>query len=716
MTPASTRTHYRTCHLCEAMCGLRIETEGERVTSIRGDDEDPLSRGFLCPKGPALAALHEDPDRLRHPMRKVGSRFERIGWDDALDLAAEGLHRAQTKYGKNAIATYLGNPNVHSLPASLFAPMLVRAIGSHNRYSASSVDQLPHHVVANAMLGHQFLLPVPDLDRTGYMLIVGANPLASNGSLMTAPNVRERLRRIGERGGKVVVLDPRRTETAKLAAEHHFVRPGQDAFVLAAVLGIAMEQGRGPGRLAPHVERLDALRDALAPFTSELAAERSGLDAGVIERLARELCAAERAVVYGRMGTSTQRFGTVCTWLVTAINIVTGNFDREGGAMLTKPALDAVSLPFGLGVGKGGVGRWKSRVRGLPEAGSELPVATLADEILTEGEGQVRALVTCAGNPVLSTPNGARLDRALAGLEHMVSIDFYLNETTRHATVILPPPSPLERPHYDAALHHLAVRNTTKLSPAIFRPPVGALEEHEILLGVVERLASLRGRRRDRLRAVLMRRLGPIGMVDLALRMGPHGPRAWPPRAGLSARALLRHPHGLDLGPLEPCLPERMRKWKDKIDVAPARFVEDLDRLREERPVQQGALLLIGRRHLRSNNSWMHNLPKLVAGKELCTLMIHPEDARARGLADGELARVSSRTGAIRAPVEVTEDVMRGVVSLPHGFGHDREGTALSVARAHAGASINDLTDELELDVPSGNAALSGVEVRVEPG
>ncbi|MFK7991041.1 MAG: molybdopterin oxidoreductase family protein [Sandaracinaceae bacterium] len=707
--------HHRTCPLCEAMCGLTIETEGTRITSIRGDRDDPLSRGFLCPKGPALKALQEDPDRLTKPVKRVDGRFVEIGWEEALDLAAEGLHRVREAHGRNAVAVYVGNPTVHNLGASVFAPTLIKALRTKNRFSATSVDQLPHHLAAYLMFGHQFLIPVPDVDHTTHMLILGANPLASNGSLMSAPNMRGRLKAIQSRGGKVVVVDPRRTETAKLADAHHFIRPGTDAWLLAAIAKHALSHGRGLGPLAAHTAGLGRLAPALAPFGFEEAAKHTGIAAEAIEAMARALCEAPRAICYGRMGTSTQAFGGIATWLVSVINLLTGNFDRVGGMLFTTPAVDAINLPMGLGIGRGSFGRWRSRVRELPEVGGELPVATLADEILTPGDGQIRALVTSAGNPVLSTPNGARLGQAIGQLEHVVCIDFFINETTRHAHVILPPPSPLERPHYDIAFQHLAVHHTAKLSLPLFEPQDDQRHDHEIMLDLVERLARLSGRwdLKTRARIAAMRRLGPVGVVDLSLRLGPHGPRPFPPRRGLSAKALLETPSGVDLGPLTPSMPERMRPWKDALDIAPAPYVEDLARLEES--AMDDALVLIGRRHLRSNNSWMHNVPKLMAGKPICTLMMHPEDADERGVSDGEPVRVTSRVGEVTVPVEVTEDVMRGVVSLPHGFGHDRPGVRLEVARRHAGVSVNDLTDELAIDALTGNAALNGVPVAVAP-
>jgi len=708
----ATETHYRSCPLCEAMCGLEIEHDGQRVSSIRGDADDPLSRGFICPKGPALAALHEDPDRLRQPMRRVGDRFEPIGWDDALDLAVDGIHRTQERHGRDAVGIYVGNPNVHNLDNMIFGPMWMRALRTRNKYSATSVDQLPHHLAAYWMFGHMMLIPIPDVDRTELMWVMGANPLASNGSLMSAPGMRRRLKDIQSRGGRVVVFDPRRTETAAVADEHVFVKPGADAWLLAAVCKIALAEGRGPGHAREWVEGLGALTDAVAPFSVEEAARRTGVAADAIERLARELCGADRAVVYGRMGLSTQRFGGLCQWLINAINVVTGNFDREGGALFTAPALNAIELPKGFGLAPGSFDRFRSRVRELPEHNGELPVSTLADEILTEGDGQVRALVTVAGNPVLSTPNGGRLDGALSTLEHMVSIDFFLNETTRHASVILPPPSPLSRPHYDVAFHHLAVRNTAKFSDALFEPDPGTMPEHRILLSLIERLQRRRGRwgLREAAQHRAMRALGPAGIVDLGLRIGAHGVRKG--RDGVSVRRLRAEPHGVDLGPLRPSMPDAMRAFRERVDLAPARFVGDLERLAADDEATD-ALSLIGRRHLRSNNSWMHNAPKLMAGKPICTLLIHPDDAAARGIVDGMKVTVRSRVGAVEIDAQLSDEVMPGVVSIPHGFGHDREGVRLSVATEHAGASINDLTDERRIDELTGNAAFSGVPVEV---
>ncbi|MCB0579352.1 MAG: molybdopterin oxidoreductase family protein [Phaeodactylibacter sp.] len=705
-------THYRACNLCEAICGLAIEHENGKISSIRGDEQDPLSRGHICPKAVALQDVYEDPDRLKYPVRRTINGWQRISWEEAYDEVVANLRKVQEKHGPDAVGAYFGNPNVHNLGSMLFSGAFTKALGTRNRFSATSADQLPHHVAALLMFGHGLLLPVPDVSRTHFMLIIGANPLVSNGSLMTAPGFARHMKGIQERGGRVVVIDPRRTETAEKADVHYFIRPGRDALLLLALIHAVFEEGLvGLHHLEDIIAGLDAVQKIAAGFSPETVAPLVGIKAEGIRRLAREFADAPSAVCYGRMGASTQAFGGLCQWLINVLNIITGNLDREGGAMFTQPAFDHVG--FTGSRGKTGIfGRRRSRVSGLPEYSGEFPVAALAEEIETPGEGQIRALLTVAGNPVLSTPNGARLDEALAGLEHMVCIDFYLNETTRHASVILPPPSPLERAHYDVAFQHLAVRNTAKFSDPLFEPPAGQLGDHEIALALVERIEKRRGKwsLRRRVEDAAMLKLGPTGIVDLALRQGAYGLRRG--LDSLSVPKLRRHPHGIDLGPLRETMPGILAKWREVVDLAPAAFVEDLDRLRAEAPASD-ELVLIGRRHLRSNNSWMHNVPKLMAGKSICTLLIHPDDAAARGIADGARATVSSRVGAVEVDVEVTDAMMPGVVSLPHGFGHGRDSTRLKVANAHAGVSINDLTDETFVDELTGNAALSGVPVEI---
>ena len=706
------------------MCGLRIEVEGDQILSIRGDRDDPLSRGHICPKAPAIADLHRDPDRLRTPMRRTSSGWEPVDWEAALAETAERVHAAQEKDGRDAVALYVGNPAAHNHGMLIFGPMLLRTLRTKNRYSATSVDQLPHMVAAYLMMGHQLLFPIPDVDRTAHLLILGGNPLASNGSLMTAPGIERRLRAIQERGGRVVVVDPRRTETAALADEHVFIRPGTDALLLLGMLHVVLrERGTRAGHLRAWLRGQQALEEAAAGFAPERCADATGVPADTIRRLALELADAQSGVCYGRLGTSTQAFGTLCQWLINALNIVTGNFDRPGGAMFTQPALDIVKGSRRIGMGRGTRDRYRSRVRGLPEFGGELPVAALAEEILTGGQGRVTTLVTAAGNPVLSTPNGRQLERALGQLDFMVSIDPYLNETTCQAHLILPPASALERSHYDLGLHMVAVRNTAKWSPPLFDKPPEARHDWEILFELESRLLSLRGSLSPlgRLGRAALGRLGPDGLLDLGLRTGSRGALRRPGR-GLSLRRLRAAPHGIDLGPLAPCLRGRLPREHAFIDLAPEPLLDEVHRLEEAFPAgsgqpahDDGDLLLVGRRHLRTNNSWMHNVPKLVAGANRCTLLVHPADLAERGLTNGQVVTLRSRVGELSVPVESSEQMMRGVVSLPHGWGHDRPGIRMAVAQAHAGSSINDLTDHEAIDRLSGAAVLSGVPVALLP-
>ncbi|WP_394843513.1 molybdopterin-dependent oxidoreductase [Pendulispora brunnea] len=702
---ADTRLH--TCMLCEAVCGVAVGIEDGRVLSIRGDDDDPFSRGHICPKAAAIGDVSSDPDRIREPMRRVGDRWETISWEAALSEAAERLAAVQKEHGRSAVGLYLGNPNVHSYGATLGAIYFGKALGTRARFSATSVDQLPQMLAALEMFGHQLAFSVPDVDRTEHMLILGANPLASNGSLMTAPGIKKRLEAIRARGGRFIVIDPRRTETAQIADEHHFIRPGSDAFLLLGILHtIFAESLERTWRQNYPMEGWDDLRRVAAAFPPERVAARTGIAAETIRTLARDFAKAEHAVCYGRIGVCTQEFGALAAWLVVALNAVTGNLDREGGAMFTTPAVDIVSLGSKLGQ-RGHFGVWKSRVRGLPEFGGELPAVTMAEEMETPGKGQIRALVTVAGNPVLSTPNGARLDRALSKLDYMVSIDIYRNETTRHANLILPTTFGLERDHYDVALYGLAVRNAARYVEAAIAPPPGVRSDWDVLFGLALALYGKGGGKRDRKFNLMMRglkALGPKRVLDALLRIGPHR---------LSLAKLKKAPHGIDLGPLEPRLARLMRGHSVKL--APSLFLEDIPRLEAAlaRPEPSG-LVLIGRRHLRSNNSWMHNSLRLVKGKDGCTLFMHPEDAKSRGLKTGDRVVAGSQRGRVETTVEVTDAISRGVVSLPHGWGHGRRGTALSVASRHAGVSINDLTDEAEFDALSGTASLSGVPVTVE--
>ncbi len=701
----SERTIYRACNLCEAICGLEIKIAGNTITSIRGDDADPFSRGHICPKAVALKDIHEDPDRLRRPMLREGDEWREISWDEAFDRAAEGFAAVINKHGDDAVAMYAGNPNVHNFGHLLNFPPIAKLIRSKNIFSASSVDQLPQQLVSYLMLGHQFLIPIPDIDHTDYFLILGANPIASNGSMMTVPDVAKRLKAIRTRGGKVIVIDPRRTETAEIASEHHFIRPGSDAALLAALINSIYAQPKFQVTQPDRLHGLDDALNAITGITAESVADFTGIDATTIHRIAEEFVSAKSAVCYGRMGTSTQAFGAVNQWLIYLLNIVTDNMDRVGGALPTTPLFPLT----GAGTRAGGYARWASRVRGLPETNGELPVAAMAEEILTDGIGQIRALFTTAGNPVLSTPNGVQLDRALAGLDFMLSVDIYVNETTRHATLILPPTSALNHDHYDSVFNAFAVRNTARYNAAIWSRGVDERYDWEIFAAIGERLAAKLGRE-------YKKPLPVKDTVNAAVSRSPY-------KRDVTIEALHQHQHGLDLGALAPSLFERLETVDRKIHCAPSVLVADIARLRamiktaNTAPVaefQASSLQLIGRRHVRSNNSWMHNAHRLVKGKPRHQLMMNPADMSQRGIVDGTRVTVSSRVGEIEIEAMSTPEMMPGVVSLPHGFGHARTGVHLAIARDHAGESANDLTDEMAVDAVSGNAVLNGVAVTVK--
>ncbi len=732
----------RTCPLCEATCGLEITTQDDEVVRVRGDAHDVFSHGFLCPKGVSLKQLHEDPDRLRAPLLKQpDGSFAPATWDEAFAVIAEHLPAVMEAGGRDAVAVYLGNPAAHTMAPVLYGRVLLKALATKNIFSASTVDQYPKQMASALMFGSGSSVPVPDLDRTDHLLILGANPLASNGSLMTAPDVRGRLAGIQARGGKIVVVDPRRTRTARMADEHVFIRPGTDALLLFAIVHVLFDEGLtadgaadGAGALS-LCDGIDTVRALALDFPPEATAAATGVAADVVRRMARELAAAPTAAVYGRIGTTTQRFGTTASWLVDVINALTGNLDRPGGAMFTAPAAGSPTTRGAPGRGRGArFGRWGSRVRGLGEVFGELPVAVLAEEIETPGEGQVRALITIAGNPVLSTPNSERLTAALSELDFMVSVDIYVNETTWHADVILPPPSSLERSHYDLALYGFAVRNVANYSPPVFPRPDGMPDEWETLLrlvgvatgqgpdadvGAIDDFVALEAVRREvadehsplaglvaeEVLASLAPRVGPERLLDLMLRSGPYE---------LTLADLEAAPHGVDLGALEPRLPGALRTASGRAELAPPEIVADVERLHavlEERV--NGQIVLVGRRDLRSNNSWMHNLPILVKGPERCTLHVHPRDAARVGLQDGATARVTSRAGSVEIVAEVTEDVMPGVVSIPHGWGHDVAGARMDVARANAGVNANVLTDENAVEPLSGTAILNGIPVEL---
>lgn len=736
----ASRVAFRTCPLCEATCGLRIELDDGRVTRIRGDLDDPISRGFLCPKGSTLGKLHEDPDRLRAPLVRRNGELVEVGWAEAFAEVDRRLRAVVSEHGSDSAAVYVGNPNAHNYQSNLALRPFIKSLRTRNVFSASTVDQMPKQVACGYVFGHPFLIPVPDVDRTDHLLILGANPLESNGSLATAPDWPGKLEALRARGGTLVVVDPRRTRTADLSDQHVAIRPGTDAALLAAMAQIILAEGlASPGPIAEHTTGLDELGAALRRFTPEAASAWTGVGAATIRRLARELAAAPTAVVYGRIGTHTTRFGTLAAWLVDVLNLLTGNLDRPGGAMFAHAAHEQPTRRR-----KGFVvGRWASRVSGHPEVMGELPAAALLEEIDTPGDGAVRALFTVGGNPAMTTPDAGRLGAALDTLDLMVSVDPYLNATTRHADVILPPPSALERGHYDFAFQTLSLRDFADWSPAVF--DTDAPSEFEILVRLTaiaaglgpdvdpDRLAEaslgaqvaaattdpdspLHGRDPEDVMAMLGDRPMDERILDFMIRAGHRGDWFGRRPEGLSLAVLEANPHGMDFGPLQPRLPGALATVSGTVEIAPEPLVSDLDRLHQA--MTDGAadgMVLVGRRQVRTANSWTHNVEVLVKGKEACTMHVHPADAARLDLADGSPAVVTSKTGSVEVPVEITDTVMPGVVSIPYGWGHPADGTRLGVATRRPGTNVNILTPP-EIDPLSGNAVLNGIAVTVAPG
>ncbi|WP_033328533.1 molybdopterin oxidoreductase family protein [Streptomyces yerevanensis] len=744
-TTTDSRTALRICPLCEATCGLTLTIEGTRVTGARGDRADVFSQGFICPKGASFGAVDADPDRLRTPLVRKDGELREATWDEAFDAVAAGLRPIVETYGPHALGVVLGNPNVHTMAGALYPTVLLGALGTRSIFTASTLDQMPKHVSSGLLFGDANAIPVPDLDRTDHLLLIGANPLESNGSLCTAPDFPGKLRALKARGGTLTVIDPRRTRTAKLADRHVPIRPGTDALLLAAMAHVLFEEKLTDlGELAGLVQELDELPDALRDFTPEAAAGACDVDAATIRTLARELAAAPTAAVYGRIGSCTVPHGTLASWLVDVLNILTGNLDRPGGALFPQAATDKTPRPAGPGRGFA-LGRWHSRVSRHPEAKGELPIAALAEEIDTataEGE-PVRALIAVAANPVLSAPDGDRLDKALGSLDFMVSVDPYLNETSRHAHVVLPPPPPSQSPHHDFAFNTLAVRNQVRYTRAAVPLEPGRMAETEILARLVlaatgmhgadpsavdamvidqtlgkavkESHSPVHGRDPRELAAALTGDNGPERRLDMMLRLGPYGDGFGVRPEGLNLDKLLDQPHGIDLGPLQPRLPQPLKTRSGRVELLPQPIADDLPRLRDALHRRPDDLVLVGRRHLRSNNSWMHNIPALTGGTNRCTVHIHPDDATRLGIADGSAVRIKGAGGEVTAPAEVTDGIRRGVVSLPHGWGHDRPGTRMNHAAAEPGVNVNQLLDGSLLDPLSGNAVLNGIPVEVAP-
>lgn len=713
------KTHFATCSICEASCGLEVEVEGDRIVKLRGDRADSFSLGHVCPKMIALKQIHEDPDRLRRPVKRIGKEWKEIDWDEALDLAAGRIAEIQEQHGNDAVGIYLGNPTAHDHGVILLGTPLLLALKTRNRFTANSVDGLPRMLVSYLLYGSQSLVPVPDIDRTRHLLILGGNPAVSNSSAMCAPGVVRRLKALRARGGKIVLIDPRRTETAKLADAHHFIRPGTDALFQLSMLNVLFAEGlTDPGHLDGILDGAGTLPDLAKDYPPERTAPLTGVAADTVRSLTRDFAAAESAVCYGRMGTCVQEFGAVSTWLCDVINALTGNLDRPGGAMFTTPAVDLPKVLARIGE-SGQFDTFRTRVSDLPEFAGELPVAALAEEIDTPGQGQIRALITHAGNPVLSCPNGRRLDKALSGLDFMVAIDIYVNETTRHADLILPSTFGLERDHYSILSYALAVRNYARFSPAAVPAAEGTREGWEILVGLAARLLGAKKGMAGRVTGGAMeaaaRRLGPNRILDLLLRLGPY--------RKLNLKRLEAQPHGMDFGALEPRLPDVIQHADHKVQIAHETIVNDLKRLAGRVADWESAgtgartddqLWLITRRSQRSNNTWLHNCIGLVRGKHRCTLRLSPTDASRREIRNGDEVQVSTDVGDITVTAEVSEEMMPGVASMPFGWGHDRPGVELAVAGERPGVSLNDVLDERRIDVLSGCSDLNGQRVRVE--
>lgn len=737
MTTSPERSHYRICPLCEACCGLEVHTAGGKVTAIRGAEHDVFSRGYICPKAVALKDLHEDPDRLRTPMIKRDGRHVPASWQEAFAEVERRLRPVVDTHGRDAVALAFGNPSAHKMGLLLYSPRLAKSAGSKNVYSASTLDQMPKQLSSGLMFGTWLSIAVPDIARCDHLLILGANPMASNGSLWTVPDFRGKAKALRGRGGRIVVVDPRRTETAAVADAHHAIRPGSDALLLAAMAQVLFAEGLVKlGRLEPLTLGLDAVRAAVAPFTPERVAARCGLAPDAIRTLARELATAQHPCVYGRLGTCTQRFGSVASWLVDVLNVLVGALDAPGGAMFPKAPAFASNTRGKPGIG-GGIttGRHRSRVSGAPEVLGELPMTLLPEEIETPGPGQVRALITVASNPALSAPGGSRWAAALARLDCLVSVDVYLNETTRHAHVILPGRSPLEDAHYDVAFPQFSDRNHARYSAPVFEADADHPPEWQTIMALAallrgrpasdglalddeltaDEIRRIAGEQADAVAHVVRDRAGPERLLDLALRAGPYGDRFGLQPDGLNLDKLAATPGGIDLGELQPRLPDMLRTPSGRIELAPQALLDDLRAAVAELDTVPPAMVIIGRRDVRSNNSWMHNLPTLAKGPERCTLLLHPADATRLKLADGAPARISGSGRSVVAPVELSNAMRPGVACLPHGWGHDRPGAQLRLAAERPGASLNDVLDENLRDPLSGNAVLSGVAVEIAP-
>ncbi len=698
--------HYRTCNLCEAICGLEIEYEGNKVISIKGDKQDTFSEGHICPKALALKDIYEDKDRLKKPLKRTDTGWEEISWKQAIDEVAENLVKVRKKNSSDAVGVYSGNPNVHNSGTILSAPSFIKELKTKNRFSATSVDQLPHQFMAYLMYGHQIQIPIPDIDRTEFLIILGANPLVSNGSLLTAPNIKKRLKGIQDRGGKIVNIDPRFTETSAKSDQHIYVRPGSDVFFMLGMLHILFDEELIKlGRFKDSIYGYEQVKALASEYTPQSVSDITGIPSDTVKTLTREFCTSDKAVIYGRMGACTQEFGGMTMWLVNVINILTGNFDEEGGYMFCSPAFD-----FKPNSSRGHINSYGSRVSNLPEVGGELPAVVMAEEILTAGEGQIKAMIISAGNPILSTPNGIQLEKAFKSLDYMVSIDIYLNETSKLANIILPPATGLEVDLYDLVFHAIAVRDTAKYSKALFKPVEGAKYDWEIFRALRKAYLKHSGKLDLIMKTKLLAEsiYTPEKIIDMGLKKGAYGDK-------VSIKKLIENPHGIDLGALKSQMPEALYNVDKKINLFPSEVSRDLERVKnrlDDFLQEEGEFLLIGRRQLRTCNTWLHNSPRLIKNNP-CDLYLHPEDATKLKLSASGNVKVTSKIGAVTVPYQTTEEIMKGTVSLPHGWGHTGD-IRLGVATTNPGTNVNELTDEKFIDQMTGNAAVNGVPVKLE--
>lgn len=714
----SATTIARQCTLCEAHCGILVTVEDAQVTRIEGNPDDVLSQGYICPKATAMGGLHHDPDRLRTPMRRVGDGFEPIGWDEAFREIGQRLRAVRSAYGPSAIGMYLGNPAAHS-SSVIYGALLRVVLLTRNFFSASSIDQFPQEFVAWRMFGSNVLMPVIDIDRTDRLVILGANPAVSNGSITTMPNAKQRIKDVRGRGGQVVVIDPRRTETARLADQHVSVSPGGDVYLLLAMLHVLVAENLCDEKaIRAQCTGWEQLRELVAEATPERMAPHAGVDADTIRGLARDHAAASSAVLYARIGVCQQVTGTLTHWLVNTINAVTGNLDRAGGQMFATPPIDAARFAKYLPMG---YGAWTDRSGAYKSFRSELPVAVLADEILTEGDGRIRAMITYAGNPVLSTPQRGRLGAALDSLDFYVAVDMYITETTRHADIILPPISPLERADVNILFPVFSVRNNLRYDARVFDPPADGLEDWQIMARLITEMVPMPVRRfTGRALNGLFEQFSPVRLATAGVATGPYGVLRRG-RKGLTVAKARASAGGIDLGPLLPRLRALIGTKDRKVHLAPEDFLAATRTLLDDAragsalttPADGYDLKLIGRRHLRSNNSWLHNVPAMVKGRDRCTALMHPADATDRGLTHGEPVTVTSPTGSIVVPLEVSDDIRAGTVAIPHGWGHREPGVGWTVAAALPGANVNLLHDPSLTDTFSGNSAVNNTWVTV---